>query len=89
MWCPNNISGDYLYNNVLRLQYRITAVKSLHQVMHDISTILMTIKLMGKVVLVHNTTHCYYCGRCIMYMHNSENLMKVGLISCGLQCESI
>ena len=43
MWLLHNISGDYLYNDELRLQYTITALKGLHQVMHGIFTILITI----------------------------------------------
>jgi len=89
MWSPNNISDDYPYNDVLRLQYMITAVKGLHQVMHGISTISMTINgidctgtwhyPLSLLWQVHNLIH--------VYTHNVENHMKVGLISCGLQCD--
>ena len=30
---PNNISDDYLYNDVLRLHYTISAIKGLHSLL--------------------------------------------------------
>jgi len=42
MWSPNNISGDYLYNDVL-LHYMITAIKGFHQVTRGISMLLIAI----------------------------------------------
>jgi len=40
---PNNISGDYLYNDVLLHSFMITAIKGFHQVTHGISMLLITI----------------------------------------------
>ena len=61
---PNNISGDYLYNDVL-LHYMITAIKGFHQVTRGISMLLIAIN--GKDCTGTWLTHCYYCGRCIIY----------------------
>jgi len=79
MWSPNNVSGNYLYNDVLKLQYTITPVKGLNQVMHSISMFfLMTINGTDCT----GTWHYYWQVHNLMhvYMHNIENLTTVGFL---------